>query len=548
MSLFRSLSLGKKLALGFSLIVAVGITSGIYYYQQIKTLEALSEGISQMWLPGIVRSSELKELVASIHSSQYEYLVANDEKSRAVADEKLSTAIGSFQIYFKTFSENMSSDEEAGLVAEAETHWNTINAGNEKFLEFIKANKTAEAQRLISVELLEAFKDLEGILKKVGETQYKGGLEASELTGNSFRVTKWITIASVCASVLLSLLVSFGIYTSITSSLQDIIGNLKNCATTAQQHSQDLQTTSKSLSANASEAALSISGTASAVEEITSMIEKTSQNAIQSQDRSTKSQESVHLGQESAHRFTNSMQDLDSGIVSVDSGISELLKALENIAQFMQAINEKTKLTNDIVFQTKLLSFNASVEAARAGEYGKGFSVVAEEVGKLAIMSGNTSKEINDIVTQSTARVKEIATAAKDKFEGLLQQNRHNVERGNNSVQEFNGVFDQIVTHVGDVAGMINEIAEASKEQSKGIREISKAMSQLDQATQENSKSSEDVSTASLSMNEQVENLLSVVHSLEKLLKGDGRTEQDKPVIPVIAIELVDKKKNSVAA
>ncbi|MBC7465119.1 MAG: hypothetical protein H7256_03945 [Bdellovibrio sp.] len=50
----------------------------------------------------------------------------------------------------------------------------------------------------------------------------------------------------------------------------------------------------------------------------------------------------------------------------------------------MEEIGNKTKVINDIVFQTKLLSFNASVEAARAGEHGKGFAVVAEEVGKLA--------------------------------------------------------------------------------------------------------------------------------------------------------------------
>jgi methyl-accepting chemotaxis protein len=547
MSIFKSLSLGKKLAIGFSLIVTVGTASGIYYYHQITKLEVLSEGISQMWLPGIVRSAELKELVASIQASQFQYLVANDDKSRAAADDKLSTAIGSFQIYFKTFSESTSSDEEAELVAEAQKNWDAISAGNDKFVDLIKAKKLVEAQKIISEELQEPFKNLEEGLKKAGEGQYKGGLEASEITGSSFRLTKWFTIASACASALLSLLVSFGIYSWITRSLQNIIGSLKSCATTAQQHSQDLQVTSKSLSANASEAALSISGTASAVEEITSMIEKTSQNALQSQDRSEKSQESVHLGQESASRFTNSMQELDTGIVSVDSGIAELLKALENIAQFMQAINEKTKLTNDIVFQTKLLSFNASVEAARAGEYGKGFSVVAEEVGKLAIMSGNTSKEINDIVTQSTARVKEIATEAKNKFEGLLQKNRQNIEKGNNSVEEFNGVFGQIVKNVGEVATMINEIAEASKEQSKGIREISKTMSQLDQATQENSKSSEEVSMASLSMNEQVENLLNVVHSLEALLKGEGHAKNEEPN-PVVAIKSADDKSTTAAS
>jgi hypothetical protein len=73
-------------------------------------------------------------------------------------------------------------------------------------------------------------------------------------------------------------------------------------------------------------------------------------------------------------------------------------RKISEIVELVKEIGNKTKVINDIVFQTKLLSFNASVEAARAGEHGKGFAVVAEEVGNLASMSGQASKEISALL------------------------------------------------------------------------------------------------------------------------------------------------------
>ena len=78
-----------------------------------------------------------------------------------------------------------------------------------------------------------------------------------------------------------------------------------------------------------------------------------------------------------------------------------------------------------IVFQTKLLSFNASVEAARAGEYGKGFSVVAEEVGNLAQMSGIAAKDISALLQSSVKKVEQIATESKTKIDRLVQNSKH---------------------------------------------------------------------------------------------------------------------------
>lgn len=93
---------------------------------------------------------------------------------------------------------------------------------------------------------------------------------------------------------------------------------------------------------------------------------------------------------------------------------------IEEIIQVIHEISNKTKVINEIVFQTKLLSFNASVEAARAGEQGKGFSVVAEEIGSLAAMSGNAAQEISAMLTESTTKVEKIVNTTKSEVGALM--------------------------------------------------------------------------------------------------------------------------------
>jgi methyl-accepting chemotaxis protein len=203
--------------------------------------------------------------------------------------------------------------------------------------------------------------------------------------------------------------------------------------------------------------------------------------------------------------------------------ITESNQKMADVVNVIQEIGSKTKVINDIVFQTKLLSFNASVEAARAGEHGKGFAVVAEEVGNLAQMSGNAAKEITGLLEDSIKKVESLVIETRSKVETLAQQGKQEVDEGVEVAKRCGQVLGNIVTDSTSVASMASEISSASQEQAQGISEINKAMSQLDQVTQQNSAAGEQAARAAEDLSLQAEVLKTAVDQLVFAIKGDQR-------------------------
>jgi methyl-accepting chemotaxis protein len=183
-------------------------------------------------------------------------------------------------------------------------------------------------------------------------------------------------------------------------------------------------------------------------------------------------------------------------------------------------IGDKTKVINDIVFQTKLLSFNASVEAARAGEQGKGFAVVAEEVGNLARMSGNAAKEISDMLDQSILKVRTIVQETKSSVQNLVEQGKSKVASGSEIAKECGHVLEEIVVSVSTVSRMSGEISVASSEQAQGVQEITKAVHQLDEVTQKNSATTHETATAAQHLASQADSLKHIVENLVMTVDG----------------------------
>lgn len=220
-----------------------------------------------------------------------------------------------------------------------------------------------------------------------------------------------------------------------------------------------------------------------AAHEISSMVETTATAAQELSKTAKESNASVEGAIESLDSLTQAIGHVDTTSRRLQTSVANGLKEISTVTRTMQEIREKAKVINEIVFQTKLLSFNASVEAARAGEHGKGFSVVAEEMGNLARASGNAAKEIEEILNTSVDRTNnQIQQVTKD-LESIASETVRSISAVSTKSSEISSSFAQLSEYSKNTEHQSQEISRATKEQEIGVREILRSLQDLENSS-----------------------------------------------------------------
>lgn len=333
----------------------------------------------------------------------------------------------------------------------------------------------------------------------------------------------FIFMALVCAAI------SYIVASKLSKKLTAVSLELKETAKKTEQSSDDLNRASHSVSESSHEQAGSIQKTASTLDEFSSMLQLSSQNAQQSLNFSIKSKEAADQGKDIMKKVVESINDIKASNEDVLQKTTEGNHKIREIVVLINEISEKTKVINDIVFQTKLLSFNASVEAARAGEHGKGFAVVAEEVGNLAIMSGNAAKEIFDMLNASTVKVQSIVSQTQTEIESLMNSSTTKIVRGINIAGECDQALDRIVSNVESMNALVTEVVSAAKEQEIGVTQIAQAMGEIDKITSFNSETARETLEFSFGLTAQAKQLMKIISELESEIHGQKTVVQDEP-------------------
>ncbi|SMF80735.1 methyl-accepting chemotaxis protein [Pseudobacteriovorax antillogorgiicola] len=205
-------------------------------------------------------------------------------------------------------------------------------------------------------------------------------------------------------------------------------------------------------------------------------------------------------------KVTESNRNIDSLLSAIET-IQSAASEIRNVSEIMNKVDKETKAIHEIVFKTQLLSVNASIEASQAGELGKGFSVVADEISKLANLSSSCTESIDDLLSESTRHV-----------ENISQRILNSIDRGVSVTQAAAELFGNMNAEISALVSSTDDAFQALEEQNVGVKSVEASFQEMNliasreiDLSLEVDKVSESVTSSYIKLQEANKNIASLI-------------------------------------
>lgn len=296
---------------------------------------------------------------------------------------------------------------------------------------------------------------------------------------------------------------------SLVSEVSDSAGSVNSSARDLTDHTNQILAATELASASvqtiASTLDMQMVGNEKNVQTIQAMELNITTIAANSQEITALSQEamaSATIGAQSVDNTVNQMQAISQSVSAADETVRTLSSRIYEIDGIIEIIN-------GIANQTNLLALNASIEAARAGVHGQGFTVVAQEVRKLAESSQASTKQISDLIASiqnDTNQSVTFMTSVKDDVkEGLLL------------TEETAQQFTQIVEGLQQITPMIEHISNNTQSLAVSAEQATFSANNLSGQSQQNAAALEEIAATTEQIHHSMEEVGSATHSLQQL-------------------------------
>ncbi len=414
-------------------------------------LQALQTG------PGALTDSAARNLLTQI-STAFQPIHTDLDQTLNNVEQLIATKHTSF-VVFKT-SDDILNDartiakayENLGSIGNAAAIVSGLLAlGSLILFGFVNIN---ESKRRVQLSEAENKRNQEAILRLLNEL---GDLADGDLTANA-TVTEDIT-GAIADSINFTIDELRGLVSGINRATEKVT----HTTLQAQAISEELLAAAQRQSQEIEETSAAILGISQSINEVSASANQSAQVANQSL--------------EAAEKGTQAVENSIAGMNSIRENIQETSKRIKRLGESSQEIGEIVELISDITEQTNVLALNAAIQAAAAGEAGRGFSVVAEEVQRLAERSGQATKQIAAIVKTIQSDTQDAVSAMETSTQGVVEG------------AKLSDAAGRALNEIGEVsrslANLIENISAATDNQAVATSKVAQAMQYIQQITEQ---------------------------------------------------------------
>ena len=267
-------------------------------------------------------------------------------------------------------------------------------------------------------------------------------------------------------------------------NLAHIVSSIRENSEAVASAAHQIASSTQDMSVRTESQASSLEETAASMEELNTTFHKTDESSQNVSDLAAQAATAAEQGGAVVGKVTHTMQEIDAS----SKKIAEIIGVIDGIA-----------------FKTNILALNAAVEAARAGEQGRGFAVVATEVRALAQRSGQASKEIRTLISDSVKKV----------------------QAGTREAADSGKAMDAILASVRKVAVTMTDMQGVRGDQRTGVMQVSRAVEQMNQGTQQSAAMAEQIAATADLLSEQAQQLTAPVATFRLSGHADASRRHD---------------------
>ena len=308
-------------------------------------------------------------------------------------------------------------------------------------------------------------------------------------------------------------------FNRMVAGLRNIVTETKGTAEKVTASATALSASAEQMNASTEEIAATVEQIAKGAEHQAELVEKTSkvmrEMASGINEIAVRAKSAAEAAAEAGYTAQSGGRSAQEAVGKMKEVFSILEISTANVKGFStktQQIGTIVDVITKIAQQTHLLALNATIEAARAGEYGKGFTVVADEIRKLAGEAGTSAERIAAL----TKEIQEESTKVLGSMEGATKE----IDAGRKVLTFTGEALEDIVRVVVDEVKKVQEISALTQQQTKGAEELVKTIDEIAKVAEDNAASTEEASAATMEQTTSMEQMADSAQQLRALAES----------------------------